>query len=219
MRIDTQRSTEPRVRRGGPRNPTLGDRDTGFSQRSTWTGRTPKAITRAGRSRTARRRRSALTGAGGQGRPPRAHGRREHPPVGHGLEPLDRPGRYLAPALHRPQVPRLHGALSQRTGQRVRRGDGVLDREVDPHPAHRRPVRPFESGARARAPADQVVRLRRRRDGRRLLVVAQISTGFVIAALPHEVPRHPRKDAGGLRGEVGRRQSIIRVIVPFESEE
>src|SRR5918999_1593899 len=47
-----------------------GDPDMGFPYRSTWTGHTPKAIIRAGRSRTARRRRSALKGAGGEGRPP-----------------------------------------------------------------------------------------------------------------------------------------------------
>jgi hypothetical protein len=44
--------------------------DTGFSYRSTWTDHMPKAMIRAGRSRIACSPRSALTGAGGEGRPP-----------------------------------------------------------------------------------------------------------------------------------------------------
>jgi hypothetical protein len=58
--------------------------------------------------------------------------------MGQGLEPLEDADRQLAPTLHRPQVPGFRFALPQWPGQRVRRDDGVLYREVDSHPAYRR---------------------------------------------------------------------------------
>ena len=67
--------------------------------------------------------------------------------------------------------------------------------------------------------ATKLTRAMADRDGGLVFDAGKTSLGEYLDRYPHDVSRHPRKDAGGLGGVVGRRQSIMRVVVPFESEE